>query len=398
MRMSTDEDNSNSSSTDFEDSQDFIVNSQEVIKPTKKRKRRERSKKSQDFIMSLDEKKEHISLLDPSESLAVYPFLNSYYKDVIVKCFVDMFLEHKVIPILPEQEKLKDWLKHNITVNVSKDLMKMLINNFMKYFQVKYFNNNVSNALKEDKALFNPTKQFWIPGFNELPLDIHHSLHKKKLEYVKQVQEKTVQGTNFVLQNFVLRNIDLTMLFIKRTLLLQNEEEIRTHLEYILAMAYSTAKVEFPKSYNVKLIDWRNYDSKATLPLPGWRKEENGLPPKDQVSRLCTNIHKQIDENQVVFEGQKILDQQEKFLQAPYKRPEKRRRFQKKKRNPTQNAENVNPKTPERQVDASQGGNTSNQQRSKLRGNRRSSQLNGNSSSQQRHIPQTNQELMTAFI
>ncbi len=392
--MSTDEGDFNSSSTDFEDSQDVLENSQEVIQPKRKRKRKEKPRNSQNIIMSLDEKKEHISILDPDESLAVYPFLNSYHKDVIVKCFVDMFLDHKVIPILPTQEKLKEWLNHSITVEVSKDLMKMLINNFMKYFQVKYFNNNVSSALKEDKALFNPTKQFWIPGFNELPLDVHTALHKKKLEYVKQVQEKTVQGTNFVLQNFILRNIDMVMLFIKRTLLLVNEEEIKIHLEYIMAMAYSAAKVEFPKAYNVKLIDWRTYDSKATFPLPKWRKEENGLPPTDQVSRLCTNIHRQIDENQVIFDGPKLLDQQEKFLQAPYKRPERRRRFQKKRKNFTQN---VNHTSPEQQGESSNAAHASIQQRNIIKGNRRSTQINSNKTSQQK-IPHKNEDLMTAFI
>lgn len=319
----------NTSSTDFSESDEDLFEDSQQINQGKRKKSRKSSQSSKKAkpIMSLEDKKEHLSLLDPSDALAVHSYINSYNSDVLVRTFVDMVLEHQTLPILPSQEIIKSWLQHEVKVDVTKDLMKMLINNFMKYFQVKYFNNNVTKATEKDKALFNPKNNFWIPGFQDLPEEALEELHKSKLKYVMEVQNISIKGTLFVVQMLVLRNIDNIMQFIKNSLKIEENGEVKKHLEYILAMAYTTAKMEFPKSYNVKVIDWTTYDSKLLHTKPQWRKD-NKEPTSNTTSNLSHNILEKIDNDKIQFQGESISKEEDTFLQKPYV-PPKQRKFRK---------------------------------------------------------------------
>lgn len=324
-----------SSSTDFSDS-DYLPDSQ-PLSTNRKRKTNSKSsqskkKKTKSIIMSLEDKKEHLSLLDPEEKLAVHEYINSYNSDVLVKTFVDMVLEHRTLPLLPSQDKIKEWLKHNVHVEVTPDVMKMLISNFMKYFHRKYFTNNVTKATEQNKALFNPKNDFWIPGFQDLPEETLQQLHESKMGYVMKVQQTSIRGSLFSIQMLVLRNIDLVMSYIKGTLKLTCDTDITLHLEYILALAYTTAKIEFPKTYRVKVTDWASYESKVKFTQPAWRKD-NKEPTSYVVSNLASSIHAQIDEKKIKFTGNEISHMEEEYMKTPYKMPH-HKKFQ--RRRPTQ--------------------------------------------------------------
>jgi len=273
--------------------------------------------------MTTEEKIEMLSLLDQNKQLIIYDYLEFYQTDVLVKCFVDMVLEHKVIPVLPSQTIIESWLLHEVNVNVSNDLMRKLVNNFIKYFQTKYFNNNLKNAKEENKLLFNPKNNFWIPGFAEFPEKDIVDLNEAKFKYVQQVQDSSSKGTSFVLQNRILRNIDWTMQFIKNGLHITDNVEQKKHLEYILAMAYKTAIMEFPSSYGPKVIDWSTYESKATTTIPKWRKE-NASPPIDIPSVYSKSVLQKIDNGSINFDGKTIAAKSAEFMEATVEQKQKR--------------------------------------------------------------------------
>ncbi len=264
-------------------------------------------------IMTLNQKKELLSLLDTNHQLIIYDYLDFYDKDVLVRCFVDMFLEHKVIPILPPQDVIDVWLSHDLKIDVCKDLMKKLVNNFIKYFQTKYFNNNVNNANEEGKLLFNPTTNFWMPGFSEFPEKDIEELNQTKFKYIREVQNNSAKGTAFVLQNRILRIIDWTMQFIQRTLKVSDEEEKTKHLEYIMAMGYKTAMMEFPAAYKPKVTDWSKFKSKGTYTAPYWRAE-NKPPPEDNISIYSKTALQKIDNGIIEFNGTTILEKSHQFM------------------------------------------------------------------------------------
>lgn len=324
---------SEESSTDYSDEENIYLQNSQALEdiPQKSRKRSSSSlrpgtpkkqrisrcspvRESISVIMTLDEKKELISLLDSKRQLVIYDYLDFYNKDVLVKCFVDMFLEYKVIPVLPPPDVIDLWLSHNLQIEVSNDLMKKLVNNFIKYFQTKYFNNNVNNANQEGKLLFNPKTNFWIPGFSEFPEKDIEKLNEAKFTYAREVQNTSSKGTAFVLQNRILRIIDWTMQFIQRTLKITDDEEKTKHLEYIMAMAYKTAMMEFPAAYRPKVIDWSAFKSKGTTSIPNWRSE-NKPPPEDNISIYSKTALQKIDNGDIQFNGTAISEKNNQFMQ-----------------------------------------------------------------------------------
>lgn len=286
-------------------------------------------------IMNKDERTEFLSLVDPKKSLAIHEFIHSYEDDVLVQEHFDLLYTYKVKPLLPSNNTINQWLHHSVKVEPEKDFMKTLVNNFLKYFSVKYFTNNVTKANEMNKTLFNPRHNFWIPQYHELPAATHQRLYNLKFHYAKEVQVETVHGTIFVLQNLVLRNIHEIQKYLSIMKVI-DETERQTALELFLAMSYTIAKVEFPERQNVKVIDWTEYEDKTIKSEPGWRKEEDGDPPTSSMSKFSEPVFTKIDNNEYKLDGA-FLDQVDKTFMSSIitKRSiqNKKPTFQKKKRN-----------------------------------------------------------------
>lgn len=73
-------------------------------------------------------------------------------------------------------------------------------------------------------------------------------------------------------------------------------------MEYILSIAFTTAKMEYVKTRQLKNIDWGTYISKPTLPLPDWRKKKEA-PPLNKTSYLSDHINILIDNKEIKFTG-----------------------------------------------------------------------------------------------
>ncbi len=162
--------------------------------------------------------------------------------------------------------------------------------------------------------MFNPKNNFWIPGFSEFPSKDIDELNQAKFKYVREVQESSSNGTSFVLQNRILRIIDWTMMFIQNKLKITDESLQRTHMEYILAMAYKTAIMEFPRAYGPKIIDWSSFESKPTETIPYWRKA-NETPPEDIPSVYSKTILQKIDNGSILFQGKAIAERSAEFME-----------------------------------------------------------------------------------
>lgn len=336
------------SSTDFSDDDCNIVEDSQPLFPTKNRKRKTttspgvKNKKVKPVVMTLDEKKEAISLIDINHQLAIYQYINMYHQDVMVKVFVDQVIEYKILPILPSCEILKEWLSHDNIPKISDSSMCLLVDNFMKYFRLKYFNNNISKATENGKAVFNPKNNFFIPEFNFLPLKCHQEMNEAKTKYVQEVQNASVRGTQFLIQTFVLRNIDIIMQFIVNTEKVELQSEKQRILEYTLATAYTTAKMAFAKEYQIKVIDWTSYESKGKDTLPKWRKEtDNVEPPQPSTAHFSKPIIQAIEKGNYK-EGKALAKQYDEFLNGNYRRPSPRNRSFKKNTNSTQGNEASN--------------------------------------------------------
>ncbi len=319
------------SDTDFDEEDSVICDSSPETHVTKStggtKRKKEKSadsnlyekRKLHKAIMSFEDKKEAVSLLDAEKDLAVHHYIDFYNKDPLVRFYVDTLLEYKVIPILPPPAVISNiWLTQIADIDISDDLKKMLTSNFMKYFQLKYFNNNLSQANLNDKTLFKPHSNFWIPSFDLLPERHHEDIEQLTLEFVKNVQRTSEHSTKFAIENLILRNVDLTMPFLKSTNL--SPETHVAHMENILGRAFTIAKIEFPKSRHIKVINWKNYDSDPTGPRPKWRKDK-GPPPLDKEHTYTKTITEKLAKGDLVFDSKKIIEQEGEHNQQQYKKP-----------------------------------------------------------------------------
>lgn len=311
---------------DVDSDQDFIPSTQDLLSTKQLSKRFVRIKRKQEdsenlptkrsnrITMSIDDRKEIINLLDPEGTLCILNYMNLYQNDPLVRDYVDTLLQTKFVPILPNQETINSWLKHDVIISTPPDLMKQLVNNFMKYFQNKYHRNNLQNANDANVHLFNPKNDFWIPNFELLPQQTLETLTNLKKKYVEDVQKESCKGSDFMVQLLILRNVRYILGHINEEAPLESDEEKDNMTQYILAMAYSTAKIEFPKVFNVKLLDFSKFTDRVKHSEPKWRTEDPQNIPKDSTSRLATNLVERIDNNQIIFSGEAVANEHEQFM------------------------------------------------------------------------------------
>lgn len=269
-------------------------------------------------IPTLEDKKEELSLIDITKQLCIHQFMNQYQSDILVRDYADSLLELKMLPILPSQEDLEMYLNIDVTIVIPLDLQQKLVNNFMRYFQVKYFKNNLHAANLAEKQLFNPRNNFWVPGYELFPARILTNLNELKVSYVNDVQVETEKGAIFVLENMILRNYKFIVNFIKHELMCSDDQQCTKLFQHILAMTYQTAKLEFAKNYSVKVIDWTAYQSKTKESLPRWRLETPGQPPVEKVCKVAESTMTKLQNNQTDFNREVVSANLKHFMDNPF--------------------------------------------------------------------------------
>jgi len=69
---------------------------------------------------------------------------------------------------------------------------------------------------------------------------------------------------------------------------------LKQHLNYFIAICQKRARMEFIDQYNVKIIDWDNKQCKLTHTVPTWRRQKELIPPKPEV--IC-HYAKKLEKN-----------------------------------------------------------------------------------------------------
>lgn len=274
----------------------------------------------------MEEKLEKLALIDPDRKSCIYDYMDRYSTDAIVRYYLELILDVKLIPILPNPEVMKKWLEHKFNFIIPNELATEIVSKFMDYFQSKHFQNNVDGATNNNKKLFNPKNNFNIPHFKILPEKTLEKLTELKEEYVTSVQKESSKGSTFVIQLIILKIVKKISIFIED---LTNSEDFSTQkdssttftedkrkamLEYILATTYFRAMIEFPKAKKVNVIDWTKYPSKTTHAIPQWRKQEEINLPIDIPHRLAENLCNKIETNKVSISGKSTRDDYEALV------------------------------------------------------------------------------------
>jgi len=308
---------------DSQCSQDLLQKSPQKINKSLKRKNQTtfdsdlKNKKTR--IMSLDDKKEFLSILDPEEKLSVWKYIDRYTNDAVVRDYVDIILEFKELPTLPSQENLKQWLNLKVSFEIPNELKLTLTNNFLRYFQSKYFKNNMEGANAESKCVFNPKTNFWVPNFDLLPELALENLTDLKKDFVLNTQSQASTATLFVLDLMILRSIKCILSFIKYELKITDVNQIDMSFKYLLATSYQVGKNAFLLSKDIKCMDWKTYESKVKHTEPSWRRAEQPHLPSEKPCCFGNNFLQKLSSNTVEFSGTAALQTETKFLNGEIK-------------------------------------------------------------------------------
>jgi|SRR5690348_2270549 len=248
---------------------------------------------------------QQIRKIDKKKELCILDFLDSYSSDVLVREYVTLLLKNKVLPKIPENPE--DYFHTKTNFDLSVEAHDIIINNFMNYFQVDYFQNNVVDAMSRNLALFNPINNFWTPQFHLLPENTLNMITKIKEAYVAQIQNQSLEGSNFSKELILLRIIDRIF-----SELVGPNRNFKFY-SYQFCLHYMKAKCEFLKTYPIKSIDWDKKKTKIVHSKPKWRKEIPLAIPTKFNNHYAKSISVRIKNGQESFSFKDVMKDVENF-------------------------------------------------------------------------------------
>lgn len=259
----------------------------------------------EDFDQVLDD-------LDPGKSLSVHDLKSESGNDILVSEYANLFCKLKLLPTIPKQEELEQWISHPTDMDITTDASIKLVKNFMSLFQSKYFQNNITAAQVNHAHVINPSVKMSVPNFQLLPDLFFKKIHTMKESFAMQYEGLAVEGSQFTSELLVLRNLNL--IYTELTEKLDSESHIHPVVLKIFATHYLKSKMEFAQQFHIKNIDWKNRESKVNYMQPKWRKE-NQEPPTEAFNFYAKIITKRIEEGKEKFQASSVISEYKEFMQ-----------------------------------------------------------------------------------
>lgn len=250
---------------------------------------------------SEEEIQQQILTIDPEKKCCIWDFLEYYHQDLLVKEYVTKLLKIQMLPITPDSEEIDEWISEIPDFELPEIIQCEIINNFMFYFQSRYFKHNVQEAVKKDITLFNPTCRFNIPQFALLPLKTFEKMTDAKKSLVLCLQIESLEGTQFANELRFLKILFLISEFLETKSF--DTEQKNLLLKSFFGAFYIKCRTEFLKAYSVKDINWDSKKGKLVHTLPKWRKSDDPIPPSSN-NRYATDLINRVKAGKEKIAGQ----------------------------------------------------------------------------------------------
>ncbi|CAL8076711.1 unnamed protein product [Orchesella dallaii] len=171
-----------------------------------------------------------------------------------------------------------------------------VIKRFSEIFRGQNFQNHVKQATENNITLFQPITNFFIPQYSRLPAKYFEQVKEYKTLTVLGMQRSAVIANKFtqellLLECFKLLNDEVCLHY-------ESETDSESVTKYFFLTFFIAAKVNFFKTFNVKVIIWKNKTSKVHGSVAGWRKN-NSEPPKEVKSKYAEQLIKAVSQNKV---------------------------------------------------------------------------------------------------
>ncbi|CAL8083748.1 unnamed protein product [Orchesella dallaii] len=233
--------------------------------------------------------------LDQNKELGIWNYLNYYESDKLVQEYLNLLSLVKVRPGIVDNTKLCDLPVPNYDLTIISQTE--CLNNFFHYFQCRYFARNIKQATEKDICVANPLYRLMIPQFQTLPLGAHKEFFQIKQQFGVALQVSATLATVFNIELFLLKIFNEILTTVKQKTVSDSQRD--SDFKYFFLTLYTSARVEFHKSYLVKEIDWSKRVTKARECVPKWRKESTE-PPKSIQNRYAQALIKRVTESKQI--------------------------------------------------------------------------------------------------
>jgi hypothetical protein len=124
--------------------------------------------------------------------------------------------------------------------------------------------------VSRDITLFNPKVNFFIPGYNNLPMFYFKQLESHKTNFVLALQTDAARSALFSAERYLLLAIDM--------LARELGENMPNVGRYELSVLFEASRKNFKNSFKMKDIKWEDKPGRVHGSWPDWRKRNGAIP------------------------------------------------------------------------------------------------------------------------
>jgi len=196
------------------------------------------------------------------------------------------------------------------TEELSKACHSSVIEMLMSYFQINYFKNNMMDATAA-KAYVIPVKaKITMPCFHLVPDSDLQQVTKLKQSLSLLLQKAAFTSSQFISELLVLKSACLLQDELSNVV---KKTELKSKVQFHFEIHYHKARMEFIREFNIKNIDWENFESKVIHTQPFWRQRD--LPmPEAVINRYANKIKNRIQTSKERFDPESVTAEFQQFL------------------------------------------------------------------------------------
>ncbi|CAL8110351.1 unnamed protein product [Orchesella dallaii] len=264
---------------------------------------------------SLNSLSERLTEIDCTQELSIFDVIRDYATDPIVKEYADKLTTLGFFPTAPSQkDDLYRVSEPLVKVTLSPFCHKEVISALMHFFRINYFKNNISDASKEEKAVVPIKAKIFMPCFQLSPEE-----YLKRELAIKHQTALLLQKNAYVMAKFnaellIIRSAFRIFCEVRAQVTSVSCQQVST--QKLFEVHFLKARMEFIKTFKVKIIDWKNFENKICLVLPRWRKE-NLTAPESIPNFYAKDIWNRIDNGTESFKCEDVKNEYLRFINTP---------------------------------------------------------------------------------
>lgn len=254
---------------------------------------------------------QQLKFVCPNKKLSIFEVLPYDDNDILVKEYCEKLVNVGYFPDLPSDEDIRRISMKTLRCSISNEAHCKIISWLMSRSQSEYFKNNMSDALREAKAIIKVEAKVFIPCFSLMPDLYLGRMTESKKTLSTLLQGLAYEGAQFTSELLVIRAIHLIKSEVENYF--TNEEELKQEVQDQFSLHFIKAKMEFVKKFHIRIIDWKERTDKVLHVTPKWRRDSDNAPEVPPNRHAC-EILDRIESGTEHFKTMDLKSSYDKFI------------------------------------------------------------------------------------